>query len=117
MSTDEPADEATDEATDEAAAAGPITVYSGRNEELVGQVFDDFTAATGIEVEVRYGDTAELAATILEEGDASPADVYFAQDAGALGALEGPDGSRPCPTTSSRSSTPPSAPRPAPGPA
>jgi iron(III) transport system substrate-binding protein len=52
-------------------------------------VFDDFTDATGIEVEVRYGDTAELAATILEEGDASPADVYFAQDAGALGALEG----------------------------
>jgi iron(III) transport system substrate-binding protein len=84
--TDETA-EATEEATEE-AAGGPITVYSGRNEELVGQVFDDFEAATGIEVEVRYGDTAELAATILEEGDASPADLYFAQDAGALGALE-----------------------------
>ena len=74
--------------TEEATAGGPITVYSGRNEELVGDVFDDFTAETGIEVEVRYGDTAELAATILEEGQASPADVYFAQDAGALGALE-----------------------------
>ncbi len=76
--------------TDEADAepGGPITVYSGRNEELVGSIFDDFTAETGIEVEVRYGDTAELAATIFEEGDASPADVYFAQDAGALGALE-----------------------------
>jgi iron(III) transport system substrate-binding protein len=70
------------------ADAGPITVYSGRNEELVGRVFDDFAEATGIEVDVRYGDTAELAATILNEGDASPADVYFAQDAGALGALE-----------------------------
>ena len=86
-------DEQTDDAdadADEAevAAGGPITVYSGRNEELVGSIFDDFTAETGIEVEVRYGDTAELAATILEEGDASPADVYFAQDAGALGALE-----------------------------
>jgi iron(III) transport system substrate-binding protein len=87
----------TDEAGD-ASDAGeaedpgrPITVYSGRSEELVGQVFSDFTAATGIEVEVRYGDTAELAATILEEGDASPADVYFAQDAGALGALEASD--------------------------
>ena len=72
-------------------ATGPITVYSGRNEELVGWVFDDFTEATGIEVRVRYGDTAELASTILEEGDASPADVYVAQDAGALGALESAD--------------------------
>lgn len=67
---------------------GALTVYSGRNEELVGQVFEDFTATTGIEVDVRYGDTAELAVTILQEGDASPADVYFGQDAGALGALE-----------------------------
>jgi ABC-type Fe3+ transport system substrate-binding protein len=49
----------------------------------VGDVFDRFTEATGIEVSVRYGDTAELAVTILEEGDRSPADVYFGQDAGA----------------------------------
>ncbi len=82
-----------DESADDAAAPTdePLTVYSGRNEELVGSVFDDFTQETGIEVEVRYGDTAELAATITEEGDASPADVYFAQDAGALGALEAQD--------------------------
>lgn len=87
-----PTAEATDEQTPESQdAEGPLTVYSGRNEELVGQVFEDFTAATGIEVEVRYGDTAELAATILEEGDATPADVYFGQDAGALGALEAAD--------------------------
>ena len=70
---------------------GPLTVYSGRNEDFVGFIFEDFTAATGIEVNVRYGDTAELAATIVEEGDASPADLYFAQDAGALGALQSLD--------------------------
>jgi iron(III) transport system substrate-binding protein len=69
-------------------AAGALVVYSGRNENLVASVFEDFTALTGIAVEVRYGDTAELAIQILEEGARSPADVYFGQDAGALGALE-----------------------------
>jgi iron(III) transport system substrate-binding protein len=91
--TDDPGEtsadgEADDGAGQAATAEGPITVYSGRNEDFVGFLFDDFTEATGTEVEVRYGDTAELAATIVEEGENSPADLYFAQDAGALGALQ-----------------------------
>jgi len=67
--------------------AQTLVVYSGRTEGLIGPILEQFTQDTGIPVEVRYGGTAEMAATILEEGDNSPADVFIAQDAGALGAL------------------------------
>ena len=64
-----------------------LVVYSGRNEELVGPIIQRFEEESGIEVQVRYGDTAELASTISEEGENSPAAIFFAQDAGALGAV------------------------------
>ena len=66
-----------------------LTIYCGRGESLVGPVVEAFQAETGIQVEIRYGGTADLAAQILEEGDQSPADVYYGQDAGALGQLAG----------------------------
>ena len=47
-----------------------------------------FHQASGIEVEVKYAGTSQLAATILEEGNNSPADILFAQDPGGLGAVQ-----------------------------
>ena len=64
-----------------------LTLYSGRGETLVAPIIEAFTARTGITVNVRYAGTAELAVLLQEEGDASPADLYWAQDAAALGAV------------------------------
>ena len=64
-----------------------LTIYSGRSESLVGPIITQFEAASGIKVAVRWGSTAELAATLLEEGERSPADLFFAQDPGGLGAV------------------------------
>lgn len=65
-----------------------VTIYSGRNEELIQPILDDFTEETGINVEVRYGESADLAVLLTEEGDQSPADVYLSQSPGAVEFLE-----------------------------
>jgi iron(III) transport system substrate-binding protein len=70
--------------------AGPegITVYSGRIAPLIGPAIDMHEAEVGKDVQVRFGDSAQLATTLIEEGDGSPADVFFSQDAGALEAVD-----------------------------
>ena len=69
-------------------SAGTITIYSGRSETLISPLIDRFTKATGVEASVKYAKTPQLAATLLEEGRNSPADVFFAQDPGGLAAVD-----------------------------
>jgi len=66
---------------------GVVVLYSGRTEELVAPLIEDFEEATGIDVEVRYGSSPEMAATLLTEGADSPADLFYAQDPASLGSV------------------------------
>jgi iron(III) transport system substrate-binding protein len=75
-------------AADAGRGQATLTVYSGRTEALVAPVIASFEKASGVRVQVKYADTAQLAATLLTEAARSPADVFFAQDASTLALLE-----------------------------
>ena len=64
-----------------------LTVYSGRSQSLVHPLLEAFGESTGIDIRVKYAGSASTAATLLEEGDNTPADVVFLQDPGSLGSL------------------------------
>ncbi len=72
-----------------AQAGDALVLYSGQHEDLSNALAEGFTAATGIPVEVRVGDDAELANQIIEEGDATNADVFLTEDPGPAAMLDG----------------------------
>jgi iron(III) transport system substrate-binding protein len=68
---------------------GPsIVVYNAQHEQLLEEIAPLFTEETGIEVELRNGDDAELSAQLIQEGDASPADVFLTENSPAMSAVE-----------------------------
>jgi len=65
-----------------------LTMYSGRIAPILSPAVKQYETASGFDVNTRYGDSPALAATLTEEGKNSPADLFFAQDAGSLDAVE-----------------------------
>src|SRR5688500_12767707 len=69
---------------------GPsIVVYNAQHEQLLEEIAPKFTDKTGIEDELRNGSDPELAAQLMQEGDASPADVFLTENSPAMSAVEG----------------------------
>ncbi|MGY1640942.1 iron ABC transporter substrate-binding protein [Geodermatophilus sp. SYSU D00703] len=65
-----------------------LTVYSAQHESLVRTMLEDFTAETGVELEFRDANDAELANQIVQEGDASPADVFLTENSPSIDILD-----------------------------
>lgn len=69
------------------AAMADVTVYSGQHEAGTQAVADAFTKATGIAVVVKRGSTEQFAGQLAEEGERSPADVFWAEQTPPMLAL------------------------------
>jgi iron(III) transport system substrate-binding protein len=65
-----------------------LTIYSGRTEELIGPLLDEFADESGIQIDVLYGDSGDVALQLDAEGDETPADVFLSQAPGPLGFLD-----------------------------
>jgi len=75
-------------ATDGGKPAGSITVYNAQHEELTQAWADEFTKETGVTVILRNGDDSELGNQIVQEGTASPADVFLTENSPAMSLVD-----------------------------
>lgn len=76
---------------EDAKPSGEITVYNAQHEELTQEWADEFTAKTGIKVTLRNGDDSELGNQIVQEGSASPADVFLTENSPAMSLVDNAD--------------------------
>ncbi|NBC19058.1 MAG: extracellular solute-binding protein [Bacteroidetes bacterium] len=77
--------------------ASEVVIYSGRSKALVDDLVEQFEAQHDIDVSIKYGTDAQLMAALEEEGDQSPADLFWANTTGALGAASNADLLQPLP--------------------
>ncbi|XAS68537.1 iron ABC transporter substrate-binding protein [Micrococcaceae bacterium Sec5.7] len=79
---------ATGSASGDAKPTGEITVYNAQHESLTKEWVDAFTAETGVKVTLRNGEDPEMAQQIIQEGQASPADVFLTENSPAMAQVE-----------------------------
>jgi iron(III) transport system substrate-binding protein len=72
----------------EGKVSGEITVYNAQHESLTKEWVDAFTAETGVKVTLRQGSDTEMSNQIIQEGAASPADVFLTENSPAMAQIE-----------------------------
>lgn len=70
-------------------SAEGILVYNAQHESLTEAWAAAFTAETGIKVTLRNGSDTELGNQIVQEGAASPADVFLTENSPAMALVDG----------------------------
>lgn len=65
-----------------------LVVYNAQHEQLLEEMAPEFTKETGIEVTLRNGKDLELSNQIVQEGKASPADVFLTENSPAMSQVE-----------------------------
>ncbi len=72
----------------DASGAEKLTVYSAQHESLVRAMLEGFTEETGIALEFRDANDSELANQIVQEGEASPADVFLTENSPSIDVVD-----------------------------
>ncbi len=64
--------------------ASKLTIYSAQHKNLTQEWAEAFQEKTGIEVQIRYGNDSSMGAQLVQEGAASPADVFLTENSPAM---------------------------------
>jgi len=65
-----------------------LVIYNAQHEQLLDEIVPAFEEETGIEVELRNAKDLELSNQLVQEGDASDADVFLTENSPAMSQVE-----------------------------
>jgi iron(III) transport system substrate-binding protein len=77
-------------ATMSQSQARELTIYNAQHRSLTAEWVEGFTRDTGVKVTIRNGDDTELGNQLLQEGSATPADVFLTENSPAMSMVEQP---------------------------